>query len=104
MKQQHNVMFERAVMSLGHPFLLKLVQSFQDSKHLYMLTEYVPGGELFSMLADIGRLPISHAQFYTACVVEALSCLHQKMIVYRDIKPENLLIDGQGYIKVVDFG
>lgn len=104
LRQQHNVMFERAVMSIGHPFMAKLLQAFQDRAHLYMLTEFIAGGELFSRLAEEERLPTSHAQFYAACAIEALSCLHARGIVYRDVKPENMLIAADGYLKVVDFG
>jgi serine/threonine protein kinase len=104
LKQQKNVMFERAVLSLGHPFMVRLVQTFQDAKHLYMLMDLVPGGELFSLLGEVGMLSTDHARFYTACVVDVLACLHARRIVYRDIKPENLLVDADGYLRVVDFG
>ncbi len=104
LKQQRNVMFERAVMSLRHPFLPRLLQAFQDKASLYLLSEFIPGGELFSRLADEDQLPISHAQFYAACTVEALSCLHAHRIIYRDVKPENLLICADGYLKLIDFG
>ena len=71
-----------------------------------MLLECVPGGELFQLLAQrrTGTVPSDHARFYGACVVDAFSYMHENKIVYRDLKPENLLIDRQGYIKVIDFG
>ena len=97
-------MFERAVLSLRHPFIIRLLQTFQSSKCLYLLTEFIPGGELFSLLANMDRIPVSHSRFYGACVLEALVCLHQRDIAYRDMKPENLLIDAQGYIRMADFG
>jgi cGMP-dependent protein kinase len=104
LRQQHNVKFERAVMSLQHPFLLRLVRTFQDDRFLHMLTEFVPGGELFSLLGQYESFSLPHTRFYTACVVEGLTQLHERCIVYRDLKPENLLIDAQGYLRIVDFG
>ena len=73
-----------------------------------MLLEVCLGGELFTLLHCQGRgnvgLPVSDTQFYGSCVLDGLSFLHEKSICYRDLKPENLLIDSDGYIKIVDFG
>lgn len=104
LRQEQNVKFERAVMSLQHPFLLRLVATFQDERFLHMLTEFVPGGELFSLLGQYEFFSVPHTRFYTACVVEGLTVLHHRRIVYRDLKPENLLIDASGYLRIVDFG
>jgi len=105
LNQTRNVVYERAVMAaVRHPFLLRLVATFQDDTKLYMLTDYVHGGELFNLLGDLETLPSYHARFYAACVLCGLAHLHSLGIVYRDLKPENLLIDRQGYIRVVDFG
>ena len=71
---------------------------------LIRLLDYVCGGELFSRLADLHHLPFPHSRFYAACVLSAFEHLHRKEIIYRDLKPENLLIDREGYLKVVDFG
>ena len=71
---------------------------------VYMLLDYVCGGELFSRLADLHHLQFAHSRFYAACVISAFEHLHRKDIIYRDLKPENLLIDREGYLKVVDFG
>merc|ERR1719183_3111878 len=70
-----------------------------------MLLEIVQGGELFSLLQNHGNTltPTAH-RFYAGCVVSAFEHLHERDILYRDLKPENLLIDLKGYIKVVDFG
>ena len=96
---------ERALMSaVEHPFLLRLITTFQDKDQVYMLLDYVQGGELFSRLAKKGRLSFSHSRFYAACVVSAFEHIHSKQIIYRDLKPENLLIDAQGYLRGVDFG
>lgn len=105
MNQTRNVVYERAVMAaIRHPFLLRLVNTYQSPSKLYMLTEYVHGGELFNLLGDMEVLPADHARFYAACTLSGLAHLHALGIVYRDLKPENLLIDRGGYIRIIDFG
>ena len=69
-----------------------------------MLLELIPGGELFTLLVRKGRFPEPIATFYAACVCSALTYLHDREIVYRDLKPENLMLDAKGYVKLVDFG
>ena len=66
--------------------------------------EFIIGGELFSLLQKQEKLGFNHARKYAASVLEAFIYLHKKDIIYRDLKPENLLIDLEGYIRVVDFG
>ena len=79
---------------------------FQDATHLYLLTELLQGGELHSLLARQPgkRLPQEQAVFYGAIVAAALEHLHERHYVYRDIKPENLLVDARGYLRLVDLG
>ena len=69
-----------------------------------MLLEYVLGGELFSHLRRAGRFSNDVSKFYAAEITMALEYLHAKNIVYRDLKPENLLLDDRGHIKITDFG
>lgn len=78
--------------------------TFQDESNLYLLLEYVQGGELFSHLRRAGRFSADVARFYAANLVLALENLHKQDIIYRDLKPENLLIDATGHIKMTDFG
>ncbi|KAJ0410103.1 hypothetical protein ATCC90586_001588 [Pythium insidiosum] len=108
-KQQVNVLHEKQLMAqCDHPFILKLFQTYKDANNLYLLLEFVQGGELFTYLhctpSSPGRLKDDHARFYASHVLMAIEYLHDRHIVYRDLKPENLLIDPQGYLKVVDFG
>ncbi|EPY35512.1 protein kinase A [Angomonas deanei] len=75
-----------------------------DKDRLYILLEYVVGGELFSHLRKAGKFPNDVSKFYSAEVILAFEHLHAKSIIYRDLKPENLLLDARGNIKVTDFG
>lgn len=105
-KQAVHVKNERRIlMEMSHPFILNLIKTFQDDRHLYMVMEFMQGGELFSrVLKSGGGLPMYDAQFYAACVVEGLDYLHRKNIAYRDLKLENLVIGTDGYLKIIDFG
>lgn len=101
--QKTNVMNEKSILKeMNHPFLPKLIATYRDEGCLYMLLELVQGGELFSLLRKLRKK--LDAKFYAACMLEALAYLHSKRIVYRDLKPENVLIDSAGYVKLVDFG
>ena len=77
---------------------------YQDSKMIYFQLEYVPGGELFTLLRNMAIFPIEHAKFYASQIISILEYLHSLNIVYRDLKPENILININGYLKITDFG
>lgn len=105
LKQVEHVKAEKQILSMvTHPFVVNLIAAFQDERRVVMVLEYVNGGELFSYLRQEGRLPIDSARFYSAEIVCAFEHLHSLNIVYRDLKPENLLIDSGGHLKIADFG
>ena len=105
LRQVEHVNAERYIMSrVRHPFIVDLYSTFQDSLNIYMLLSYVPGGELFTHLRRAQRFTPDVTRFYLATIVLALRYLHSFNIIYRDLKPENLLLDSRGYLRLTDFG
>jgi len=104
--QQEHIINEKKIMAaLNNPFCIKLFATFKDALNVYFLLEPVMGGELFSLLRHEKKLKQRTAMFYCACVVLAFEYLHNTLnVIYRDLKPENLLIATNGYCKLVDFG
>ncbi|QDZ20511.1 cGMP-dependent protein kinase [Chloropicon primus] len=96
---------ERDVMTkCQSPFLVRLYRAFHDYENLFMVLELVPGGELFHLLDLEGRFTESAVKFFAASVILGFRAMHSQGIVYRDLKPENLLLDAEGYLKICDFG
>ena len=88
-----------------HPFVVKLYYAFQDHEKLYLILEYAQGGELFHHLAIERMFPEETAAFYMAEIVMALEHLHTQLgVIYRDLKPENCLLDAEGHLLLTDFG
>ncbi|KAF8624490.1 hypothetical protein AX17_007119 [Amanita inopinata Kibby_2008] len=105
MKQVEHTNNERHLLSaVQHPFIINLWGTFQDASNLYMVMDFIHGGELFTLLRRSNRFPDPVAKFYAAEVALALHYLHGLDIVYRDLKPENILLNHDGHIKVTDFG
>ncbi|CAD8203280.1 unnamed protein product [Paramecium octaurelia] len=105
LKQVDHVINENTILgNLQHPFIVTFEGFCQDPRYLYLVLEFVSGGELFTYLRSIGRLDTQHAAFYGAQVASIFEYLHSKNIIYRDLKPENLLIADDGYLKLTDFG
>uniref|UniRef100_A0A0X3PBC4 cGMP-dependent protein kinase, isozyme 1 n=1 Tax=Schistocephalus solidus TaxID=70667 RepID=A0A0X3PBC4_SCHSO len=104
-KQQEHVHSEkRILMCVDSPFICKLFKTFKDNKFVYMLMEFCPGGELWTVLRDRRVFDDKLTRFSLACVIEAFDYLHHNSIIYRDLKPENMLLTVNGYIKLCDFG
>eukprot|EP00903_Cladosiphon_okamuranus_P007664 g7432.t1 len=96
---------ERDIMTkVVHPFVVALQCAFQTEHKLFLVMEYLPGGELFFHLSKKGLFLEEYAKFYAAEMVLALEFLHGKGIIHRDLKPENLLLGANGHICVTDFG
>lgn len=105
LKQVEHVRSEKAILQeVRHPFIVDMLWARHDETFLYMLLEYICGGELFSYLRNAGRFPSATCNFYAAEIVSSLEYLHSLKIVYRDLKPENLLLDQYGHLKLTDFG
>lgn len=105
LRQVEHVNAERYILSrVRHPFVVDLYATFQDSLNIYMLLSYVPGGELFTHLRRAQRFTPDVTRFYLANIILALKYLHSFNIIYRDLKPENLLLDSRGYLRLTDFG
>jgi len=100
-----HILNEKAIMSgLEHPFINRYYCDMEDDKYLYFLLEALPGGELCKRLREEKKFPEPWGKFYSASVLFAFCHMHTKKIAYRDLKPENLVMDSIGYVKVVDFG
>ena len=105
LKQIDHVKSEKKVLSIiEHPFIVNLKGTFQTPSHVYMLLDYACGGELFTLLRREGRFANDVALFFASEIALAFEYLHNMDIAYRDLKPENLLIDKQGHVKITDFG
>jgi len=95
---------ERDIMAHANSeWLVQLHFAFQDNKYLYMVMDYMPGGDLVNLMSNYD-VPEKWARFYTAEVVLALDAIHNMGFVHRDVKPDNMLLDAQGHLKLADFG
>ncbi|CAF0915902.1 unnamed protein product [Brachionus calyciflorus] len=106
LKQIDHVKNEKLILSTmkPHPFIVRLLWTHHNSQFLFMLMEYLPGGELFTLLKQKQKFDVKTTLFYIAEIVCALEYLHSFQIAYRDLKPENILLDSEGHIKLTDFG
>ncbi|KAF7665661.1 hypothetical protein LDENG_00135990 [Lucifuga dentata] len=100
--QNELIQRERHILKETHcPFIVRLHRTFRDAKCLYMLTEACLGGDFCSLLKERGSFDDYSTRFYTACVVEALNFLHCRGVIYRDVKPEKVVLDERGYAKLM---
>ena len=104
-KSVQNILTERSILSyLNHPFFANLHYSFQDTNNLYLVLDFLPGGDLRYHLIRHKRFSETQSKFITSCVLLSLEHLHSNGIVHRDLKPENILLDNSGYCYLTDFG
>lgn len=105
LQQVEHMISEKNILSnLDHPFIVRLSGTFQDVKYLYMVLEYIVGGEFFTHLRKAGRFDHTAARFYGTQIILIFEYMHASDYIYRDLKPENLLLDKTGYLKITDFG
>lgn len=103
--QLTHIKAERNILaSTNSPFLIRSYFSFQTKDNLYLVMEYAPGGDVYSLLKNLGCLDEDMTRTYVAQIVLALGYLHRMNIIHRDLKPDNLLISATGHIKLTDFG
>merc|ERR1719453_1499948 len=103
--QTEHTKAERNVLeAVSHPFIVRMHYAFQTPKKLHFVLEFCAGGELFFHLSRAGRFSEGRCRFYSAEILLALGYLHGLNIVYRDLKPENVLLDQDGHAKLTDFG
>lgn len=102
--QECLVLERKILLGIDHVFIVKLIKTFKDNERVYFLMEFVRGMDLFDVLRLLGILSEKDAKFYLGCMVYVLEHLHDRDIIYRDIKPENIMIDEDGYPKLIDFG
>ena len=106
-RQEFHTKTERNLMvQINCPFIVNIKSAFQDSQKLYMVSEFMQGGDMFFHMHD-GQIVIFNnekTKFYILELVLAIEILHKKNMIYRDLKPENILLDEKGHVKLTDFG
>lgn len=104
-KQADHAKSEKEILeTISHPFIVDMKAFEQDSKCIYIIQEFVRGGEFLTLLKQKRVLDIDTSIFFVAQIVLVLEYLHENDIIYRDLKPENLLVSKTGYFKIIDFG
>ena len=103
--QIRHVINEQIIMSKAStPWIVELKASFQEGDYLYLVMEYLPGGDLMNLLIEKDILTEKEAKFYISELILAIESIHNLDCIHRDIKPDNILIDKNGHIKLSDFG
>jgi len=95
---------KNVLLKIDHPFIMKMVKYLKNESYIFFINEYIKGKELWEVIRDIGLLNKEQTQFYGGSILIAIDYLHKQKIIYRDIKPENVMVNVKGYIKIIDFG
>ena len=104
-KLEKSVELEKDVLlKLDHPFIMKMVKYLKNENFIFFLTEFIHGKELWEVMREIGMLTLDQVRFYGGSVLLTMDYIHKKQIIYRDIKPENIMINDKSYPKIIDFG
>lgn len=104
-KSIDSVMNERSLLAkLKHPFIVNMTYAFQDKENLYLIMDFLNGGDLRYHIGLRRRFSENEAKFFIACIILGLNYLHSNNILHRDIKPENLVMESNGYIRITDLG
>ena len=103
-KLEQTIVEKNLLVSNRSPFLMTAYCSFQTVERIFMVMEYVPGGELFARLKEEGTFEEQRVKLYAAEIALGLGCLHSHKCVYRDLRPENILVDAEGHLRIINFG
>ena len=101
-KSINNEMF--LLKKLHHPFIVNMYYAFQDNENLYLVIDFLPGGDLRYHCSRYRTFSEEQTRFFISCIIFGLSHIHENNIIHRDIKPENLVLDEKGYLRITDFG
>ena len=92
---------KNVLLKIDHPFIMKMVKYLKNEYYIFFINEYIKGKELWEVIRDIGLLNKEQTQFYGGSILIAIDYLHRQKIIYRDIKPENVMVNVKGYIKII---
>ena len=102
--EKHLMNEKQALSTVSSPFVMEFIRSFKDDNYIYFLTEFINGMELFDAIRVIGLLSSDQTMFYGAQLLHIIETFHEKSFIYRDLKPENVMVCSDGYLKLIDLG